>query len=57
MLPLTINESISDIIRGYILERFVFGYGGMISFHNTKIYNENFEFNSSKLSEEKKLLS
>ena len=56
MLPLTINESISDIIRGYILERFVFSYGGMISFHNTKIYNENFAFNSSKLSEEKKLL-
>ena len=38
------------------MERFVFGYGGMISFHNTKIYNENFAFNSSILSEEKTLL-
>ena len=56
MLPVTINESISDIIRGYILERFVFGYGGLIVFHNSDIYNENFIFDKSKLLEEKDLL-
>ena len=56
MLPVTINESISDIIRGYILERFVFGYGGLLVFHNSDIYNENFAFDKSKLSEEKDLL-
>ena len=55
MLPVTINESISDIIRGYILERFVFGYGGMIVFHNSDIYNENSTIDNSKLSEEKYL--
>jgi len=55
MLPVTINESISDIIRGYILERFVFGYGGMIVFHNSDVYNENSKNDNSKLLEEKHL--
>ena len=41
MLPTTINESIADIIRGFILERFVFGYEGMIVYHNSKAYREN----------------
>ena len=41
MLPTTINESIADIIRGYILERFAFGYEGMIVYHNSKVYREN----------------
>ena len=53
MLPVTVNEYISDIIRGYILERLVFGYGGMIVFHNSDVYNENSKNNNSKLSEEK----
>ena len=55
MLLETVDESISDIIRGYILERFVFGYGGMIIFHNSDIYNENFISDNSKLSKEKYL--
>ena len=48
MLLETVDESISDIIRGYILERFVFTYGGMIIFHNSDIYNENFIYDNSK---------
>ena len=40
MSPLTINESVSDIIRGYISERFVFYYGGFIVFHNSDIYRK-----------------
>ena len=55
MLPVTINESISDIIRGYILERFVFCYGGMIVFHNSDVSNENSKNDNSKLLEEKQL--
>ena len=55
MLLETVDESISDIIRGYILERFVFAYGGMIIFHNSDIYNENIIYDNSKLSKEKYL--
>ena len=56
MLPVTINESIADIIRGYILERFVFGYGGMIAFHNSNSYRENILANYTKFYEEREIL-
>ena len=56
MLPVTLNESIADIIRGYILERFVFGYEGVIAFHNNGIYKDNFTYNNPKFPEERELL-
>ena len=55
MLPLTINESISDILRGYIQERFIYELQGTIVFYNTKFYNKNNSFNNSNLIEEKKI--
>ena len=54
MLPVTINESISDILRGYIIERFAFKYKGTIAFHNTNLYNNKL-VNNSKLLEEKEI--
>jgi hypothetical protein len=54
MLPVTINESIADILRGYIIERFAFKYKGTIAFHNTNLYN-NKVVNNSKLLEEKEI--
>ena len=56
MLPVTINESIADIIRGYILERFAFGYGGLIVFHNSDAIREKIFVNDTKIIEEKKIL-
>ena len=56
MLPMTINESISDIIRGYIIERFVYGFGGTIVYNNTNIFKRNNFFDNNKLFEEKKIL-
>ena len=54
MLPVTINESIADILRGYIIERFAFKYKGTIAFHNTNLYNNKL-VNNSKLLEEKEI--
>ena len=53
MLPMTINESISDILRGYILERFVYAYNGSIVYNNnTDVYNsDNFLNNINNLGE------
>ena len=55
MLPITINESISDILRGYIIERFAFRYKGTIVFHNTNVYNDNIFLNNSNILKEKEL--
>ena len=56
MLPMTANESISDIIRGYILEIFVHRYNGLIVYHNNNVYNKNNIFNNSNILEEKEML-
>ena len=41
MLPITIKESISEIIRGYIMEKFIYRYNGVIVYHNNKVHNNN----------------
>jgi len=56
MLPITINESISDILRGYIIERFVYGYGGTIIYHNSNTYMRNKVSDNYKLLEENEIL-
>lgn len=56
MLPITVNEYIADIIRGYIIERFVYGYGGTIIYNNSDIYNDNLYYNNSKFLEEREIL-
>ena len=55
MLPVTVNESIADILRGYIIERFAFGYGGSIVYYNSNIYNRNKNYNT-QLFEEREIL-
>ena len=56
MLPVTINESISDILRGYIIERFVYGYGGTIIYHNSNAYKGNKVCDDHNLLEENEIL-
>ena len=55
MLPLTLNESIADILRGYIIERFVYGYGGSIIYCNSNAYNRDKDYNT-QLFEEREIL-
>ena len=54
MLPITINESISDILRGYIIERFSYLFKGIIAFHNTNAYND--KLNYSNIINEREML-
>ena len=54
VLPITVNEKISDIIRGYILQRFLWGYNGMVIYHSTSIYNYQ-NLNGSNFFKEKDL--
>ena len=37
-LPTTINQEISDILRGYIIQRFAWGYNGSILYHTSDVY-------------------
>ena len=37
-LPTTINDKISDILRGYILQIFTWGYNGVVIYHSTSAY-------------------
>lgn len=55
MLPITINESISDILRGYIIERFVYEYNGTIVYHNTNVYNKYKFINNTNFFGEKEI--
>ena len=56
LLPITINESISDILRGYILERFVYEFQGTVVFYNTKFFNRNNIIKKFILVEEKQII-
>ena len=57
MLPMTIDESISDILRGYIMERFVYSYKGTVVYNNdTNVFNRNKYLNNSHLLQERKML-
>ena len=38
VLPTTINQEISDILRGYIIQRFAWGYNGSILYHASDVY-------------------
>lgn len=56
MLPSTINKKLSDIIRGYILQRFAWGYNGAIIYHSTNIfYNKTINLDYNQFIEEKDL--
>ena len=53
-LPTTVNNKISDILRGYILQRFIWGYNGIVIYHSTSAYyNENISLNDTDFIEEK----
>ena len=54
-LTITINESISDILRGYIIERFVYEYNGTIVYHNTNVYNKYKFINNTNFFGEKEI--
>ena len=55
MLPVTVNKSIADILRGYIIERFAYGYEGSIIYFNSNVYNRNKDYNT-QLFEEREIL-
>ena len=56
VLPSTINNKISDIFRGYILQRFLWGYKGIAIYHSTSaFYNENISLNNLDFKDEKYL--
>ena len=38
VLPTSINQEISDILRGYIIQRFAWGYNGSILYHTSDVY-------------------
>ena len=53
VLPITVKESISDILRGFILQRFAWGYNGTIIYHRSDTYKN--EISSSTKKEERDL--
>ena len=55
-LPTTINEKLSDILRGYILQRFSWEYNGAVIYYSSNISrNKSIYLNYSKFIEEKNL--
>ena len=57
-LPLltTVNKKISDIWRGFIMQRYIWGYNGVVLFHFSKSYkNSSFFFNNSEFAKENNL--
>ena len=55
-LPTTINEEISDILRGYIIQRFAWGYNGAVYYIQSNVYRyETNSLNSLKFIKEKNL--
>ena len=56
MLPIGVNDNFSDILRGYLIEKITYEYGGAIVFHNSKAYNENEDFLKNNITEERDLL-
>ena len=56
VLPNTVNDKISDILRGYILQRFLWGYNGVVIYHSTSIYyNQSLSLNCYNFIKEKNL--
>lgn len=55
MFPIFVNENIADILRGYLIQFFVYEYGGTIVFHNSYVYNSKLNFNGSRLIDEKEI--
>jgi hypothetical protein len=55
-LSSTISEKISDILRGYILQYFVWRYNGCVIYHSSHNYRNKFnEFKTSNFIEEKEI--
>jgi hypothetical protein len=55
-IPTTVNRQISDILRGYILQRFAWGYNGVVIYdYSTAYRKDNIFFNSVDFIKEKKL--
>ena len=56
ILPISLEERISDIVRGFIIQRFAWGYNGSIIYHKSETYkNKSSYFISSTIPEEKDL--
>ena len=56
MLPIGVNDNFSDILRGYLIEKITYEYGGAIVVHNSAAYNENEDFLKNNITEERDLL-
>ena len=55
-IPTSVNDDFSDILRGYILQRFAWGYNGIVMYSSSNIYLKNNKcLNSSNFIKEKKL--
>ena len=57
VLPLTVNERLSDILRGFIIQRIAWGFNGSIIYHASATYKNksNYFEESSTILEEKDL--
>ena len=42
LLPTTVNKELSDIYRGYIMQRFAWGLNGTVIYHYSSFYRKNF---------------
>ena len=57
LIPVTVNEEFSDILRGYILQRFAWGHQGAVFYVSSNIYRNSSSFlNSNKFIQDKNLL-
>ena len=54
MFPISLDESIADIWRGYLIQFFVWKYNGFLAYHNSEFFQKKFFYNSEKLISEKK---
>ena len=56
ILPTTINEKISDIFRGYIIQYFAWRINGCVVYSNSKIYQNKYKFSLiNEFKEEKEI--
>ena len=56
MLPIGVTNNFSDILRGYLIEKIIYEYGGTIVYHNSSVYNENDDFVRNNIKDERDLL-
>ena len=56
-LPLltSVNKEVSDIWRGFIMQRYIWGYNGVVLFNYSLLYKKNYLFNNFEFYKEKNL--